>query len=86
MFKKLDLFPSSGERVRRHLLSWICYKQIISITGVGASPAFHLKTETVAVSETMFSFRIFSNDTYIYIYISLSIFLFTHYEHLPTGS
>jgi hypothetical protein len=31
-FRKLDLFPSSGEG--RHLLCWVPYKELTSITGV----------------------------------------------------
>jgi hypothetical protein len=32
-FRKLDLFPSSGEEGRIHLLGWAPYKEIISIIG-----------------------------------------------------
>jgi hypothetical protein len=32
-FRKLDLFPSSGERIGRHLLSLVHQKELLSITG-----------------------------------------------------
>jgi hypothetical protein len=53
-FRKLDLFPSSGEG--RHLLCWLPQKELTSISDskgpdrVGVSP--HLRTETDLISET----------------------------------
>jgi hypothetical protein len=40
MFRKLDLFPSSGEE-GRHLLSWVPWKELTSITG---QPLFRVQS------------------------------------------
>jgi hypothetical protein len=60
-FRKLNLFPSSGEGGRRHLLSVGPEKERISITGlalskgpnwVGVFSPLHMRMETNPVSET----------------------------------
>jgi hypothetical protein len=49
IFRKLDLFPSSGEGGREDILSWVPQKELISITG----PVIQLRMETDPVLETL---------------------------------
>jgi hypothetical protein len=61
-FWKSTSFPSSSERVERHLWVW-CVElfQSLGQGPVGAASSFHLRTETALVSETLSSFRILDN-------------------------
>jgi hypothetical protein len=54
VFRKMDLIPSSGKSVRRHILSWARQEKLNSVTGSrGTSGQNQYLPETKALRNTL---------------------------------